>query len=90
MRNYYLKEYAYHYKPKSSVNPLLNVLSCNASINNDSRHQSQKKADSSIDSHPQYMSLLLKKASQRSPDKVRLSDAINENIQNTNKTPVPK
>jgi hypothetical protein len=31
MRNYYLKEYAYHHKPKSTINPILNVLSCNAS-----------------------------------------------------------
>lgn len=53
MRNYYLKEYAYHHKPKSNgVNPLLNVLSCNASLNNDSRQQSTKKQDSSIDSKP--------------------------------------
>lgn len=89
MRNYYLKEYAYHHKPKSSINPILNVLSCNASYNNDSRHDSQKKAENSLDIKPQYMSLLVNKNSNKlSPEKVRLTDAIHDN--HGNKTPAPK
>ena len=46
MRNYYLKEYAIKSNKCNKINPLLNVVSCNSSLNNnDTRQESQKGSD---------------------------------------------
>lgn len=61
------------------MNPLLNVMSCNSSQNNnDSRQESQKKFDTSVDSKQKYLSLLINKGSYKSsPDKQRMFDLQN-------------
>ena len=76
MRNYYLKEYAIKSNKCSKMNPLLNVKSCNSSLNNnDSRQESQKKFDTSVDSKHKYLSLLVNKGSYKSsPDRQKIFD----------------
>lgn len=69
--------------------------------NNDSRNESQRIKESSINEKPQYMSLLWKKnANKSSPDRVRLVDVVGNNNggdgglftsnPNISKTPAPK